>query len=344
MLSASMMKRLAHRCVTVFGDAILDTFIVGECSKLCREAPVPVIVKRDEYDYPGGAANVAANLAAMGADVHFVSVVGRDRAGDRLMHALEEAGVDAAGVVRTDGPTVHKARMLAGDEYVARVDEGLGIAVTGGTQRRLARELKRSLAQCEAVVVSDYGLGSFDDVTAEPIWEIEAHRPVPVVVDSHAVTAAVSLPTTVVTPNLEEACEVTGNAVRALAAPHEFEELARSVRGVVASEAVAITLGGVGVAIADGEGSAFIPAPLVEVRHTVGAGDSFTAAISLGLAAGWNLVDAASLGVLAGSVAVTKAHTATVTMPELGDVLRSASRFDPFQSSRRVSRSLSRSG
>lgn len=320
MLSASMMDRLAHRRVAVLGDSILDTFIVGECRKLCREAPVPVVVQEDVRDCPGGAANTAANLAGLGASVRLVSAIGEDAAGERLMHALRRGGVDVDCVVRTPSPTPHKQRILAGDEYIVRLDDGIQEEVPRGLCGALSQELRRALDECEVLVISDYALGCVSEETIEPV--LENSREVPVVLDARDLSRAARVHATVVTPNLEEACAATGNAVRTLAAPGEFQELARAVRRVVASNAVAVTLGGVGVALSSRNDSAFIPAPLVGVRHTVGAGDSFTAGVALGLAAGCNLVDAVSLGVLAGSVSVTKPYTAVVTLPELRDSLK----------------------
>ena len=323
MLSASMIERLAHRRVAVFGDSILDSFVVGGCTRLCREAPVPVIVKEEQRDCPGGAANTAANLAALGAHVRLISVIGSDDAGGRLMRALERAGVDTSGVVRSRTKTPHKQRILAGDEYVARIDEGVGEDVDCGLHAAIAEHLARAIAECDVLVISDYALGCVCDETVAPVSMPGSNIRPPVVLDARDLVNASAVGATLVTPNLEEACAATGNAVRTLAAPQEFEELARAVRGLVGSGAVAVTLGGVGVAVASQHESAFIPAPLVGVRHTVGAGDSFTAGVALGLAAGCDLFDAVSLGVLAGSVSVTKPYTAVVTLPELCDTLKS---------------------
>ncbi|HET9030875.1 MAG TPA: PfkB family carbohydrate kinase, partial [Candidatus Aquilonibacter sp.] len=237
MLSASMMDRFAHRRIAVLGDSILDTFVVGECVKLCREAPVPVIANNSVRDCPGGAANTAANLAALGADVRLVSVVGEDAAGERLMRALERGGVGTSAVVRQRVVTPHKQRILAGDEYIARIDEGGGTPPRAGACDALTRSLKEAMHECEALVVSDYALGCVCDRTLHLVDRMRARRPV--VVDTREMTSAARVHATVVTPNLEEACNATGHPVRTLASPTEFEELARSVRRVANSEAAA---------------------------------------------------------------------------------------------------------
>ncbi|HET9031068.1 MAG TPA: PfkB family carbohydrate kinase, partial [Candidatus Aquilonibacter sp.] len=228
--------------------------------------------------------------------------------------------------------TPHKQRILAGDEYIARIDEGGGTPSRAGGCDALTQSLKEAMHQCEALIVSDYALGCVCERTLNLVDHMRARRPV--VVDTREMTSAARVHATVVTPNLDEACNATGHPVRTLASPTEFEELARSVRRVANSEAAAVTLGGVGVAVASADESAFIPAPLVGVRHTVGAGDSFTAGVALALAAGCELFDAVSLGVLAGSVSVSKPYTAVVTLPELIDTLKSVQ----FQPSRQACR------
>ncbi len=316
-----MMDRLAHRKIAVFGDAILDTYIVGDCTRFCREAPVPVIVKQEQRDFPGGAANTAANLASLGADVRLITVAGNDDAGMRLMRALERAAVDTRYVVHSNVQTPHKQRILARDEYIVRLDDGVRQSFERASCDLVAQAIVRAAHECEVLVVSDYALGCICEGTLASLERVKGGT-IPVIVDTHDVRCPAAVEATLVTPNLEEACAATGNPVRALAAPHEFEELARSVRRIIDSYAVAVTLGGVGVALATAERSAFIPAPLVGVRHTVGAGDSFTAGVALGLAAGCDLIDAVSLGVLAGSVSVTKPYTAVVTLPELLETVK----------------------
>src|SRR5215218_2429228 len=158
--AVDVVRRFRGLRVLVIGDAMLDTYIEGTATRLCKEAPVPVLAKAGEEHLPGGAANTAANLQALGAQVAFVGLIGPDPAGEELRRTLRKQGVSDYWLVEDDTcRTMHKTRVVAGGQYVIRYDDG--DTRTCG-KRALARVLTHTEAivrACDAVVIADYGYG-----------------------------------------------------------------------------------------------------------------------------------------------------------------------------------------
>src|SRR3954447_8960966 len=150
----------AGRRVLVLGEAMLDSYLVGQATRLCQEAPVPVVAVAEPRDQPGGAANAAANLAELGCRVDLLSVVGDDAEGQRLRQILQERGVGVEAVLAQHGRrTLAKHRVMAGSQLVVRFDQGDTEPVTWDVERRLLDRLADRFASVDAVVVSDYGYG-----------------------------------------------------------------------------------------------------------------------------------------------------------------------------------------
>src|SRR4051812_43044768 len=150
--------------VLVIGDAMLDTWLEGEAIRLCKEGPVPVVREASTTRCAGGAANTAANLAALGAEVSLVSLIGQDPAGEHLRQALRAAGIDDAKLIEdASASTLHKLRVIANGQYVVRFDEGDTEQATESTRSRLVRRIAGLYARCDAVVVSDYCHGAIGD-------------------------------------------------------------------------------------------------------------------------------------------------------------------------------------
>jgi D-beta-D-heptose 7-phosphate kinase / D-beta-D-heptose 1-phosphate adenosyltransferase len=294
--------------VVVIGDAVLDRYVETSPQKLCSEGPVPVVWRRGEVAAPGGAANVAANLAALGARVRLVGVTGEDEAGLRLRDALRGLEVDADLLLADGQSRTHtKTRILADGHYVVRVDDG----ATSLPLERLEAALRAALPDAAAVVLSDYGLGVLDD---RVIALIAACRPAgPLLVDAKRPDRFRRLRPAAVTPNVEEATAMVG--------PGKPPVQARRVATATGAGMVALTLGAEGAyVLADGMGHR-IPARPAVAASEVGAGDSFVAAFALGLAAGAPPAQAAAIAVEAAGVAVAKRYTATVTAAELARAL-----------------------
>ena|SRR5690348_9930189 len=317
-------RRFRRARALVIGDAMLDTYYEGTAERLCSEGPIPVVRKTGEFRAPGGAANTAANLRALGAQVACLGVTGADAAGEVLRAALRKRGVDDAWLVADPGSaTSHKLRILADGQYVVRFDEGGRGDISPATERILIAHLEDAYPACDVVVISDYGYGTASDALLERLRALCAARPVPLVVDSKRLVRFRALRATVVTPNHLEASvllsremtpdmEAVGDR-RTLA-----EQLAPRLLDLLGCEHVAVTLGGDGVYLRSASGGAIhVPAHPVARASDVGAGDSFTAALALTLAAGAEIAEAVRIGIEAAGIAVTKRWTSVVEVHEL---------------------------
>lgn len=309
--AADIVRRFSRLKAVVLGDALLDLYCEGRAERLCREAPVPVVRKTDEVAVPGGAANAAANLAAMGADVTFITIVGDDHAAVTLCDTLRSGGIDDALVLRDPSlSTLQKLRVVADGQYVVRFDSGDTYRPAAAVRGRLHEAVDEALARCDVVVISDYSYGAIDD---ELIRMLGARRK-PLVVDAKDLRRYASVHPTLVTPNQSEAEGLLGGGGRAFSS---LPELAQRTREVVRAEFAAVTLADDGVLLAGPDETIHVPAHRVHRAHDIGAGDSFAAAAALALAAGAEPADAVRIAVEAGCIAVTKSRTAVVQHQEL---------------------------
>jgi len=335
--AVEIVRGFRGRRVLVIGDVMLDSYLEGTAARLCSEGPVPVVRKTGEQRLPGGAANTAANLKALGADVFLLGVVGNDPAGGLLRATLRAQQIDDRWLVEDEAAeTLHKLRVLADGQYVVRFDEG---GVRGPrsprAERRLLATLGRVFPRCDLVVVSDYGYGAASDAMIARLRELRSARAAecPLLIDSKELQRFRRAGATVVTPNHLEAqlaaAEWSGDRQAPLQTdvrlPH-MEEVGRRLLAQLDCAHVAITLGAQGVLLMDRDTPPLhVPAHPATHANDVGAGDSFAAALALALGSGADAAMAARLGVDAAGIAVTKRWTAVVSHHEL---LRRASLRD----------------
>jgi D-beta-D-heptose 7-phosphate kinase/D-beta-D-heptose 1-phosphate adenosyltransferase len=318
------LPRLAERfgalSVLVIGDAMLDSYLVGSGHRLCREAPVPIVAVTTRTDVPGGAANTAVNVAALGGRVRFLSVVGDDPEADRLRLELGRAGVATPDLIGEPGRrTLAKHRVSADGHMLVRFDQGSTERVSAICERRLVERLRASLDDTDAIVVSDYGYGVLTPRVLAALAELQARAPRVIVADSKNLAAYRGVGVTAIKPNYEEAVRLLGvrngrGAERAALIAGRGERLLAATGARIA----AVTL--------DTDGALFFergrPAYRTYARpvshsRAAGAGDTFVAALALALAAGAETPAAAELAAAAAAVVVAKDGTATCTNAEL---------------------------
>ena len=195
----------------VIGEAMLDSYVRGDASRLSREAPVPIVAVTDRVDAPGGAANTAVNLAALGARSSLVSIVGDDDEADRLLAALARAGVDAEGALTEPGRrTLAKERILAGDQMVVRIDTGATEPLDAMTEDRVIDALVAAYDRADVVIVSDYDYGVVSARLLATLRDLQARSPKPLVVDARDLRRYRRLDVTAVKPNYVEAISLLG--------------------------------------------------------------------------------------------------------------------------------------
>lgn len=314
--AVAVVRAFVGRRVLVIGDAVLDTYVEGTATRISREAPIPVVVKQHEERCAGGAANTAANLRALGSEVDFVAIVGADHAATALRAALRESGVSDHGLVEDPAITTpHKLRMLAGEQYVARIDEGSAHASSPATRHAMYELIEVLVPRCDLILIADYGAGTIDDALIEGLGRLSAGASRPLVIDARELRRWKDVPAKLVTPSVEEARALLGPSLPDGATP---EEVAPRLRAEVAAEHIAMTMAGEGVLLAGRDGAiTLLPTYPVARAGDIGAGDSFTAAMALALASGAGPSLAARIGIDAASIACTRRRTAVVPQREL---------------------------
>ncbi len=208
MVSATLPRiidRFARRTVLVIGEAMLDSYLDGTTGRLCREAPVPVVDVQARVDAPGGAANTAVNVQALGGRVLFLSVVGDDGEGRLLRSALATAGVSTEHLLTQPGRrTIAKHRVTVGGHMLVRFDQGSTEPVSPEIEQRLIDRLGLLVPQCHAIVVSDYGYGVCTPGIIAAIARLQANRHRVLVADAKDLRAYREAHVTAVKPNYEE--------------------------------------------------------------------------------------------------------------------------------------------
>lgn len=309
--------------IGVLGDLMLDELVRGEATRISPEAPVPVVLVRDPGHreiFPGGASNVAANLAALGGKPVVFGAVGDDEPGRKLKMLLADRGIDAAGLVSEPGRiTPHKTRIVAHQHQLVRLDVEQPRPITTQSERLLARRFARRAATLDALIISDYLKGSVPTELAGQVSAIARRRGVPVLVDPKPEHPEVCEGATVATPNLHEAELMARTTLRDADAR---QRAAPSLRATLGCSALLITRGGDGMTLVEPDGAVReIPSFPRPVYDVTGAGDTVIAVMALALAAGASLADAARLANVAGGCVVLKFGTSVISLKELIDAL-----------------------
>ena len=312
----------AGRRVLVLGDMVADEYIIGRPVRLSREAPLPVLEYVDRYIVPGGATNLARNVRALGGEVAVAGVIGHDEPGLALRKRLIGEGIGVDGLVEEEGrPTSTKTRVVGGSpqvvsQQIARIDRVVQTEIGDEAKEHIITYLQRELAHVDALIVSDYENGVINaDIIAAALPLAEGRRLV-ITVDAHGDLQRFK-GITIATPNQDEAAASLSTTLR------DDDEVCRGgtrlVREMQAG-AVLITRGSEGMTLVEAGGACHhLPASsLSEVRDATGAGDTVSGTVTLALAAGATMLEAAHLGNLAAGIVVRRQGAATTTPAQLG--------------------------
>lgn len=310
----ALLEAVARVRVLVVGDLMLDRYLAGTVERISPEAPVPVVRVREERWAVGGAANVAANVLALGAACEVVGCVGDDDGGRVLVRALEEMGGGVGGVV-TDPqrPTTTKTRVLARSQQVVRFDSEDDSDLQDPAAGALAAAVDSGIGACDVVVLEDYNKGVLTPFLIRRSLEGALRGGIPSVVDPKRRNFFAFEGATVFKPNAKELEEALGQDLL----PDDPDWMERTRERLVC-EALLLTLGERGMALKPREtGALRIPAVARAVYDVSGAGDTVTAVTACVLAAGGSFSEAATLSNHAAALEVAKAGVATVPAREL---------------------------
>ncbi len=336
-----LIPRFGDANVLVIGDVMLDEFVWGKVSRISPEAPVPVVWVQSESVMPGGAANVANNIRALGGQVGLVGVVGEDRWGAALLADLAARAIDTSGILKAARPTTVKTRVIAHHQQVVRVDREQRPPLPAGTVERLIETIKARIEQVDALVIEDYGKGVITRALLESVIPLARARQKIITVDPKQEHFDLYRGVTALTPNRAEAGEAIG---RELETDAEIERAGAQILQQLACDGVLITLGEDGMKLFQpGSRPLAIPTVAQEVFDVAGAGDTVIAAFTLALASGSTMEQAARVANYAAGIVVGKLGVAVASPQELRTILNSHPTVAPLTRSRaRARRPMSR--
>jgi D-beta-D-heptose 7-phosphate kinase / D-beta-D-heptose 1-phosphate adenosyltransferase len=321
--------------VLVIGEAMLDSYLIGTADRVCREAPVPVVALSERRDVPGGAANVAANVASLGGNPIFLSVIGDDAEGALLRDALEASGVSTETLLIEEGRrTLTKHRLVAASQVLVRFDQGDTDAVRAFTENALIAHVTAHFPPCDAVVISDYDYGILTPRLIETLAALRAEtaRPIPIVADAKRLTRYRSVAPAAIKPSYEEAMRLLGaeDATRTRSRAEVIAAQGERLLDLTGARSAAVTLDTDGAVIVERDRPAYhIAARPCTHARAIGAGDTFVGALALAFAAGADAHAAADVASAAAAVAVTVEGTTACTREALREQLAESAKYVP---------------
>jgi len=327
-----LLDRIKNVRALVVGDIMLDEFVWGKVSRISPEAPVPVVEFMKESFMPGGAANVARNVAALGGLAEIFGVIGKDDAGQLVRKLLIEQGVDCEGIVESKNrPTSTKTRIIAQHQQVVRLDREIKSDLDKAEKDQLMSRIQKGLNLADAVIICDYGKGVVTqelldwlrgECRPRAIWLSLDPKPV-----HHLVISRLSL----ITPNRKEAFELAGMTdssgdIEPLR-DNKLLEVAKRLITDLSPAILLITLGEQGMLLCRrGQHPFHVPTVAREVFDVSGAGDTVIASFTLAIAAGASPIEATVFSNHAAGVVVGKLGTAVVTPDEIVESFKSISK------------------
>ena len=302
-------EQFAKTKLLVVGDVMLDRYWFGDSDRISPEAPVPVVQVSKVDERLGGAANVARNVAALGANTTILGVIGEDEAGKRIGELLTQSGVNSQLEIDPKVPTTVKLRVIARQQQLIRLDFEETPSQTA-LEQKLAR-FEKALGTADVLVLSDYGKGALSQVAAM-IEYARAQNKV-ILVDPKGEDYEKYRGATLITPNRSELRQVVGR----WADEDDLTQRAQELRRSLGIQALLLTRSEEGMSMFTDQGVSHVRAQAREVFDVSGAGDTVIATLAVALAAQWPLDRAMALANRAGGIVVGKLGTATVTSEEL---------------------------
>jgi D-beta-D-heptose 7-phosphate kinase/D-beta-D-heptose 1-phosphate adenosyltransferase len=318
-----ILNRFPKQRILVVGDVMLDQFIWGKVNRISPEAPVPVVeVSRESY-FPGGAANVARNLRALGGQVSVLGLIGDDHGGNVLRNLLDEEGVDTHGLIVDDQrPTTLKTRIVAQHQQIVRFDREKIIPLSSSLENIVLATFDRLLDSVTAVIFEDYAKGLLSQSLLDRLHRQARRRGKITTADPNARHLLRYSQLTAITPNRMEAFVATGMPATEAATDPLQDKALLNVGSILLQkwkpDNLLITLGEHGMCLFRTDKKPHhIPTVAQEVYDVSGAGDTAIATLTLALASKASPVDAAEIANHAAGIVVGKLGTATCSTEEL---------------------------
>jgi rfaE bifunctional protein kinase chain/domain len=300
--------------VLVLGDVMLDQYSYGVVRRMSPEAPVPVLYKTDGKFVPGGAANVANNLASLGVKVAVSGVVGNDDSAKKLIGLLKTRGVNCDLIIKDRGrPTTLKHRLVSGTQQIVRLDTESNKDVSRQISNKLLQEIKKKIKKYDTIILSDYAKGYFTKEFTSKIISLAKKNRIPVFADIKPANKSLFKGVDLIAPNVKEAQEMSGFS--------KIESMGRYLKRYFSSHVI-ITRGPEGISVFAKYGKhKVIRAKEVRVFDVSGAGDTAISVLALGFVCKLSLAQAAHLANIACSIVIQVPGTSTISIEELESAL-----------------------
>jgi D-beta-D-heptose 7-phosphate kinase/D-beta-D-heptose 1-phosphate adenosyltransferase len=303
--------------ILVVGDTMLDKFVWGKVKRISPEAPVPILEVTMETEVPGGAANVASNITALGGRVFIVTVIGEDVPGRSLVGMFSKRGIDSNYLIFDScRPTIVKTRIIAASQQVLRVDREMKGFFGRFMELKIMESIEELMPKVDAVIISDYGKGVLSFKILKKAISLAKRYQIPISVDPKIGCFRKYKDVNLITPNEKEAIE--GMSARNVKTDEDVIALGKKILKSLCSDSVLITRGEKGMVLFQSNSKIInIPTRAKEVYDVTGAGDTVISAMTLALAAKADFASAAEIANFAAGIVVGKLGTATVNLQEL---------------------------
>ncbi|NJO75504.1 MAG: D-glycero-beta-D-manno-heptose 1-phosphate adenylyltransferase [Leptolyngbyaceae cyanobacterium RM1_406_9] len=313
MSDSSLINSFSRLNVLIIGEAILDCYLNGNNDRLCPEAPVPVVNITERLNVPGGAANTALNVSSLGGQVKLLSAVGEDAEADLLKQSLDSQGVSTTCLIQERSrQTLSKQRIAASSHLLVRFDQGSTHPISSELETSLIDRLVELFPICDAVIVSDYGYGILTPNVIHALEELQRRSPRTIVVDSKQLTQYQTIGVTAVKPNYSQATHLL-NLKKLETHADRIDQIllyGEKILDLTGAKIAAVTLDRDGALVFERDRSPHRTyAKPVPSSQTSGAGDTFTSALALAIAAGADSPMAADLAAVATAIVVAQPGT-----------------------------------
>src|SRR3989338_2885731 len=316
-----IIPRFSDVKILVIGDLILDEFVWGDVSRISPEAPVPVVWVRSESFMPGGAANVANNIASLGAKVYIAGVAENDGRSGILKEGLIEKGINIDAVITDDSrPTTLKTRVVAHHQQVVRIYREKIDGISAAVLDKLIAHIKDVIDETDAIIIEDYGKGVISAKLLKEVLTIAKKKKKIITVDPKEEHFSYYKGVTAITPNHHEAARAVGINIKD---NESILKIGIALLKKLNCEGVLVTLGENGMRLFQKNGAiTHIPTVAQEVFDVSGAGDTVISVFTLALGLGVNMKDAAYISNIAAGIVVGKVGIAVITQEELMERMR----------------------
>lgn len=311
MTSTINLSSLKASSVLILGDVMLDSYIAGNTQRISPEAPVPVVHIQDNYHRPGGAANVALNVSALGAKAILIGLIGDDEAGITLHSELADKDVDSRLIAAPNAKTISKLRIMSRNQQLIRLDTEDGFSHVNHDE--LLKQAIAATKEVSAVILSDYNKGTLRPILTEFLSHCK-QLGLPVLVDPKGSDFSIYRSATLLTPNMSEFENIAGKPT----SEADFQQRAKALMQSFEIDNLLVTRSEKGMSLFQKDITSFnLEAKVREVFDVTGAGDTVIATLATALGASYSLHDATILANLAAGIVVGKMGTATVSIEEL---------------------------